>query len=63
MQLMPATAREQAGKLGMSYDQGNLFDPDFNVTLGSSYFVKAAELLSTAAIRSPSPPTMPAWAM
>ncbi len=40
MQLMPATAREQAGKLGMSYDQGNLFDPDFNVTLGSSYFVK-----------------------
>ncbi|MBO9582120.1 MAG: lytic transglycosylase domain-containing protein [Sphingobium sp.] len=40
MQLMPATAREQAGKLGMNFDQGNLFDPDFNVTLGSSYFVK-----------------------
>ncbi len=40
MQLMPATAREQAGKMGMSYNESALFDPDFNVTLGSSYFVK-----------------------
>jgi soluble lytic murein transglycosylase len=40
MQLMPLTAREQAGKLGLNYDQGSLFDPDFNVTIGSSYFVK-----------------------
>ncbi|MBO9575557.1 MAG: lytic transglycosylase domain-containing protein [Sphingobium sp.] len=40
MQLMPATAREQAGKAGLTYDESALFDPDFNVTLGSNYFVK-----------------------
>ncbi len=40
MQLMPATAREQAGRMGLSYNESALFDPDFNVTLGSSYFVK-----------------------
>jgi len=38
MQLMPATAREQAGKVGLAYDMGSLFDPQYNVTLGSSYF-------------------------
>ena len=38
MQLMPATAREVAGKLRMSYDQGSLFDPNYNVMLGSTYF-------------------------
>lgn len=40
MQLMPATAREQAGKAGLSYSESSLFDPDFNVTLGSNYFVR-----------------------
>jgi len=38
MQLMPATAREQAGKLGLSYDPGRLADIDYNVMLGSSFF-------------------------
>jgi len=39
MQLMPGTAREQAGKLGMSYDFGRLTsDPAYNVLLGTSYF-------------------------
>jgi soluble lytic murein transglycosylase len=39
MQLMPATAREQAGKLGMPYDLGRLTsDPAYNVMLGSDYF-------------------------
>jgi len=39
MQLMPATAREQAGKLGMPYDLGRLTsDPAYNIMLGSSYF-------------------------
>jgi soluble lytic murein transglycosylase len=39
MQLMPGTAREQAGKLGMSYDQSRLTsDPQYNVMLGSAYF-------------------------
>ena len=40
MQLMPATAREQAGKAGMTYSESSLSDPDYNVTLGSNYFVK-----------------------
>ncbi len=38
MQLMPGTAREQAGKLGMSYDPSSLNDPNYNIMLGSSYF-------------------------
>jgi soluble lytic murein transglycosylase len=39
MQLMPGTARETAGKLGMPYDFGRLTsDPAYNVMLGSSYF-------------------------
>ncbi|HYW14744.1 MAG TPA: lytic transglycosylase domain-containing protein [Allosphingosinicella sp.] len=39
MQLMPGTAREQAGKLGMPYDFGRLTsDPAYNVMLGASYF-------------------------
>ncbi len=38
MQLMPATAREQAGKLGVGYDSNRLYDADYNVMLGSSYF-------------------------
>ncbi|WP_205452199.1 lytic transglycosylase domain-containing protein [Sphingobium estronivorans] len=38
MQLMPGTAREQAGKLGMSYNPSALNDPNYNIMLGSSYF-------------------------
>lgn len=39
MQLMPATAREQAGKMGMGYDGSRLTsDPSYNVALGSAYF-------------------------
>ena len=39
MQLMPATAAEQAGKLGMGYDGSRLTsDPAYNVILGSAYF-------------------------
>lgn len=39
LQLMPGTARETAGKLGMSYDFGRLTgDPSYNITLGSNYF-------------------------
>lgn len=41
MQLMPATAREQAGKLGLSYDTGRLIsDPVFNIQLGDAYFAR-----------------------
>jgi soluble lytic murein transglycosylase len=39
MQLMPGTAREVAGKLGLSYDAGSLTsDTNYNLTLGSTYF-------------------------
>jgi soluble lytic murein transglycosylase len=39
MQLMPGTAREQAGKLGLPYDFNRLTsDPAYNVMLGSDYF-------------------------
>jgi soluble lytic murein transglycosylase len=39
MQLMPGTAREVAGKLGIGYDFGRLTsDPSYNIMLGSSYF-------------------------
>ena len=38
MQLMPATARELAGKAGLSYSHDKLSDPAFNVRLGTTYF-------------------------
>lgn len=38
MQLMPGTAREVAGKLGLPYEQERLTgDPDYNMRLGRSY--------------------------
>ncbi|KKW89551.1 lytic transglycosylase domain-containing protein [Sphingobium chungbukense] len=37
MQLMPGTAREQAGKLGLRYNPGSLDDPGYNIRLGASY--------------------------
>lgn len=39
MQLMPATAREQSGKIGLGYNQASLTtDPNLSIMLGSSYF-------------------------
>lgn len=38
MQLMPGTARETAGKIGLSYDLSALYQPDYNIQLGSTYF-------------------------
>lgn len=41
MQLMPGTARETAGKLGLPYDMGRLTsDPAYNVMLGSAFFAQ-----------------------
>ncbi|MEZ5709606.1 MAG: lytic transglycosylase domain-containing protein [Blastomonas sp.] len=41
MQLMPGTAREQAGKLGLSYSFGALTDDaEYNIQLGSGYFAR-----------------------
>ncbi len=39
MQLMPGTAREQAGKMGLGYDYHRLLsDPGYNISLGAAYF-------------------------
>jgi soluble lytic murein transglycosylase len=39
MQLMPGTAREQAGKLGVVYLSASLIgDPQYNIQLGNGYF-------------------------
>ena len=39
MQLMPGTAREQAGKMSLSYRPESLIsDPQYNIRLGSAYF-------------------------
>src|SRR5690606_38101033 len=39
MQLMPGTAREQAGKIGVQYLSASLMeDSQYNIRLGSSYF-------------------------
>jgi soluble lytic murein transglycosylase len=41
MQLMPGTAREQAGKLEMDYDlQGLVVDAGYNMMLGDAYFAR-----------------------
>lgn len=39
MQLMPGTAREQSGKLGIQYLRANLIErPPYNIQLGDAYF-------------------------
>ena len=41
MQLMPGTAREQAGKLGIAYLSASLIDdPHYNIRLGNGYFAR-----------------------
>jgi len=43
MQLMPPTAREVAGRIGLPYDFGRLTsDPSYNISLGSSYLATLA---------------------
>lgn len=45
MQLMPGTARETAGKLGLGYNRDALtVDTDYNIQLGSSYFQRMLSL-------------------
>ena len=41
MQLMPATAREQAGTLGLGYNTSDLINnPTYNMQLGDAYFAR-----------------------
>ena len=45
MQLMPATAKETAGKLGVPYrNEQQLFDPALNVRLGSAYLKRLLDV-------------------
>ena len=45
MQLMPGTAREQAGKMGLSYDLGRIIsDPSYNISLGDGYFARLMKI-------------------
>ncbi|HEY6870402.1 MAG TPA: lytic transglycosylase domain-containing protein, partial [Novosphingobium sp.] len=41
MQLMPGTARDQAGKVGLAFDSAALMDdPGYNLQLGDAYFAR-----------------------
>ncbi|MCK9544297.1 MAG: lytic transglycosylase domain-containing protein, partial [Novosphingobium sp.] len=41
MQLMPGTAREQAGKMGLGYSlEALMTDPNYNIRLGDGYFAR-----------------------
>jgi soluble lytic murein transglycosylase len=41
MQLMPGTAREQAGKIGLAYDDSQLMsNPSYNLQLGDAFFAR-----------------------
>ena len=41
MQLMPGTARDEAGKLGITYMSANLTDsPSYNIRLGDAHFAR-----------------------
>ncbi len=46
MQLMPATSREVAGKLGLPWSRTRLSDPGYNVTLGTAYFRQVLEMFN-----------------
>lgn len=40
MQLLPSTAREVAKKIGVGFAKGRLFDPNYNIKLGSNYLAQ-----------------------
>jgi soluble lytic murein transglycosylase len=44
MQVMPATAREVAGKLDMPYAPARLYDPAYSVRLGATYFAQLLDM-------------------
>lgn len=43
MQLMPETAKMMAGKLGLEYAPGRLFEPGYNARLGAAYLAGLRE--------------------
>ena len=44
MQMMPATGRELAGRLGLSYSSDRLSDPDYNIRLGTLYIRQVLDM-------------------
>jgi soluble lytic murein transglycosylase len=44
MQLMPATGRELARRIGVRYSTDRLSDPDFSIRLGTTYFNQVLEM-------------------
>ncbi|WP_210529230.1 transglycosylase SLT domain-containing protein [Rubellimicrobium arenae] len=50
MQLMPATAREVAGQLGMSYSRARLTDWKYNAALGTRYLATLEEMFGTSPV-------------
>jgi soluble lytic murein transglycosylase len=50
MQLMPATAREVSGWLGLPYSQARLTDWDYNAKLGTRYLQMLEEMFGTSPV-------------
>jgi soluble lytic murein transglycosylase len=46
MQLLPGTARDTARKIGIAYDEGQLWEADYNMRLGSAYLGQVADRFS-----------------
>ena len=44
MQIMPATAREMAQRIGLPYSTSRLTDPEFSLQLGSAYFAQVLRM-------------------
>ena len=66
MQLMPSTASILARRAGMSYSAERLYEPDYNVRLGSTYLQKMANdfggsYVMAAASYNAGPNHMPDW--
>ncbi len=40
MQIMPATARETARRMGVGYNAERLFEPDYNISLGANHLAE-----------------------
>ncbi|TNC71820.1 transglycosylase SLT domain-containing protein [Rubellimicrobium roseum] len=50
MQLMPGTAREVAGQLGLPYSQARLTDWEYNAALGTRYLATLEEMFGTSPV-------------
>jgi soluble lytic murein transglycosylase len=46
MQLLPGTARDTARKIGVEYDESQLWEPVYNMRLGSAYLGQVADRFS-----------------